>query len=101
MACRTFRSHVTQPKKVACPWRFYFTFSKIRQRVYVDCEIVAEWIPNESRTFKIAGVLATDIYEVVDLLSHICEIYGHPLDKSDKCYVANIIHESKEAMKYN
>lgn len=102
MANRECKVEVRQARNVTQPWYLFLTFHKVRQRVNLDCDIVAEWIPTPSKTFKLAGMLVNkvdDVSKTISLINKVCTTYDHPFNSNDEQQIREIIADTKNNLK--
>lgn len=98
MMKKTFE--ILQDRDVRYPWCLFVTLNKHYQKITAKCEVVAEWIPEKSLTFKVDNIKGnhSDNSVFIDELSGICLKYSHPLTIADIEQINNRLNKAKQIM---
>ena len=96
---KTYQFEVFQSRKVPEPWYLLVTFKKIRQRLYVDVEIVADWIPTLSKKFKIQGINAKNNDNVINVITKVIRAFDHELNAHDIIQIQDELDTMKDKIK--
>ena len=93
---------IMQERKTKQPWCLIVTLTKHYQRIAASCEVIAEWIPNSSKVFKIDNIKGVHYNngEFINQLQDVCFKYSHPLTLADIKQINEEINKQKKKMSF-
>lgn len=101
MLPREMTFNILQARKVVEPWCLVITLKQHKKRIRADCEIVADWVPNTSKLFKLSDIPVSHNTQLINYLTTIFESYEHPLNDEDIEQINEELNFQKNYLKSN
>ncbi len=101
MLPREMTFNLLQKRNVKEPWCLVMTLKQHKKRIRADCEIVAEWVPNTSKLFKLSDISVSYNKQLINYLTTIFESYKHPLNDEDIEQINEELNFQKNYLKSN
>lgn len=90
--------NIYQKRNVRKPWCLIIELKKNKKRIRADCEIVADWIPNTTKLFKLSDIPLSTNKKLLEYLETILKSYKHPLTEDDILQINEELDQQKESM---
>lgn len=101
MLPREMTFNILQSREVLEPWCLVITLKQHKKRIRADCEIVAEWVPNTSKLFKLSDIPVSYNKNLINYLTTIMNSYKHPLNEDDVKQINEELNFQKNYLKSN